>query len=135
MNWVELLKFGVPGGFLASIIGWLASRRSRKAQSDLEEHNIYKEMYNDIKESIREQKAEYAKVHARLGQLERAVHRVHGCEHFHNCPVKHELLRAAKHNNRGKGDGRASDKRARAPNSDDRTAEQGGSDDDPDANE
>ncbi|MGL5894834.1 MAG: hypothetical protein ACRCZM_09525 [Bacteroidales bacterium] len=92
-----LLMFALPSGFIGSIIGWLTSRRSRVAQTNKEEHDIYKQMYNDVKESVRQQKKEYEEIYARLAQLERAVRSIQGCEHYHACPVKRELRSSTQH--------------------------------------
>lgn len=107
MEWLELLKWLLPSGCIVTLCGYILRRRVNQAQRKKEVESIYKTMYEETKKSmldlmkeIKQLKEEQTKrdeenrkLYRAISRLERAVSLVSTCEHYDDCPVKHELYR------------------------------------------
>lgn len=107
VEWLELLKWLLPSGCIVTLCGYILRRRVNQAQRRREVESIYKTMYEETKKSmldlmkeIKQLKEEQTKrdeenrkLYRAISRLERAVSLVSTCQHYDDCPVKHELYR------------------------------------------
>ena len=85
--WMYLL----PSGFIASLLTWLVSRKRERLKDVREEHSVYRELYEDLKELIRKQSIEHGKLRRKIYRLERAMEEVYHCRYRAHCPLLREL--------------------------------------------
>jgi len=94
MDWniiLDILKWLIPVGGFGSIAGWFINRTERELKRIRESHDAYKVMYEDLRETVKEDINEKKKLRTTIGRLERALSRMYGCRYFPNCPVNIEL--------------------------------------------
>ena len=85
--WMYLL----PSGFIASLLTWLVNRRREGLKDIKEEHSVYRELYEDLRELIRKQSIEHGKLRRKIYRLERAMEEVYHCRYRADCPLLRKL--------------------------------------------
>ncbi|MGL5786627.1 MAG: hypothetical protein ACRCX4_07420 [Bacteroidales bacterium] len=85
--WMYLL----PSGFIASLLTWLVNRRRERLKDIKEEHTVYRELYEDLRELIRKQSVEHGKLRRKIYRLERAMEEVYHCRYRAHCPLLRKL--------------------------------------------
>lgn len=106
MEWntvLEILRWILPIGGFGSIAGWLFNRTERELKRIRDSHDAYKVMYDDVKETLKEDINEKQELRKTIASLQRAVNKVFSCRHFADCPVNHELLHNKTSNSKPQG--------------------------------
>ncbi|MGL5787522.1 MAG: hypothetical protein ACRCX4_11990 [Bacteroidales bacterium] len=85
--WMYLL----PSGFIASLLTWLVNRRRERLKDIKEEHTVYRELYEDLRELIRKQGIEHGKLRRKIYQMERCFEEIGRCSRRNYCPVRRQL--------------------------------------------
>ncbi|MDY6122088.1 MAG: hypothetical protein SPI72_03305 [Porphyromonas sp.] len=96
---LDLLMALLPSGGLGIFLGWLVSAKLRKARTDEEISNIYKNLYDSIKETVTAQSDEITTLqetmldlqhrHMRLMQI---VNQARICRYWSDhCPIRRQL--------------------------------------------
>ncbi|MGL5772657.1 MAG: hypothetical protein ACRCX1_07770 [Bacteroidales bacterium] len=85
--WMYLL----PSGFIASLLSWLINRRRERLKDLKDEHTVYRELYEDLKELIRNQDIEHGKLRRKIYRLERITERISDCRYRNQCPLVQQL--------------------------------------------
>ncbi|MGL5319157.1 MAG: hypothetical protein ACRC9Q_10790, partial [Bacteroidales bacterium] len=62
--------------------------RKRERLKDIrEEHSVYRELYEDLRELIKKQSIEHGKLRTKIYRLERAFEEIHHCVYRRHCPL------------------------------------------------
>lgn len=144
MEWLELLRWLLPGGCIVTLCGYILQRKVHRAQQKKEVESIYKTMYEETKESmlalmeeIKELRNEQTKrdeenrkLYRAISRLERAVSLISTCRHYDDCPVRDELYRQ-KNNDKQHVVRQSEDKRTAATGTDRNTTIKGDTVDSP----
>lgn len=96
---LDLLMTVLPSGGLGVLLGWLVSAKLRKARTEEEISNIYKNLYESLKETVTDQNEEITTLqettldlqnkHLRLMQM---VNQARICRYWGNhCPIRRQL--------------------------------------------
>lgn len=72
-------------------VAWLVQKQVRRAKTNRDVHNVYKEMYDDIGKTLIELQNENKKLSKAVGRLERAISKALTCRYYNACPVRSEL--------------------------------------------
>lgn len=100
-----IIQWLIPSGSLATVIIWLTNKVIRNARTDKEVHDIYKKMYDEVKETLltltksnKELRNEVIILTEANSQLQRAVcglkrtlSKITKCQHYASCPIRDEL--------------------------------------------
>ena len=88
---IDILKWLLPTGGFGSVVLWLFNRTNRELKLIKESHDVYKVMYEDIKQTLEDEIEEKRQLRKALGRFERAISKVFKCKYYPNCPVDIEL--------------------------------------------
>lgn len=91
MGVLEILLTAVPSGFLGSIVGWFVNRKLHKAKSLQEQQMIYKQLYEDIQETLKQVIDEKKEIIDAFNGLQAAIYAIGVCRYAHQCPVTVKL--------------------------------------------
>lgn len=108
----SILQWLLPGGGMGAVMIWITSRKLRTIRVAKEEHDTYKQMYQDVSNTLLEFRTDYERLQKSINKLERAISKAHGCHYRDICPI----LRSELQNNekpRGKPGG--TNKQVRQP--------------------
>lgn len=88
---IEILKYCLPSGFIASLLTWLVNRKLYKARSVKEEHDIYKVMYENLQDTILTLQENYNDLNIKFSQVIRTLGKTPSCRYYTSCPIRDEL--------------------------------------------
>lgn len=95
IHWItEILQWLVPVGSAGTLLGWIFFRDLRKARHAKEKNDIYKEMYDNIRETLIELQNENKRLYRAVRQLNTTIQKATGCVHYHDCPLRDELQKS-----------------------------------------
>lgn len=95
MDWnilLEILQWLIPVGGFGSVAAWLTNRTERELKLIRNSHDAYKAMYEDLKETVKEDIQEKKELRNNISLLEKALSRIFNCRYYPDCPVNRELL-------------------------------------------
>lgn len=92
---MNILQWLIPSGALGSVFVYLTNKTLRNLRTAKEFHDTYKDMYDDLRNTMLEIQGDNRKLQRAVSRLERAVSKVNTCRHYPNCPVNIELQQAA----------------------------------------
>lgn len=92
-TFTTLLQWLIPSGGLGAIVVWLLSKTLRKIRTTKEIHDTYKQLYENIKETLVDLQDENKKLYKAVSKLERTISHASTCRYYTDCPIRHELLR------------------------------------------
>lgn len=99
----NLLQWLIPSGGLGAVVVWLTNKTLRNLRTSKEVHDTYKQMYQDVQQTLIDIQDENKKLYRVISRLERAVSKVPLCRHYPNCPVNIELQQHQASDSKPKG--------------------------------
>lgn len=87
----SILQWGLPSGFIASLLTWLVNRKLHRAKSLQEQQMIYKKLYEDIQSTLNQVVDEKRDLLDAFSKLQSAVYTIGVCKYAHQCPVTVKL--------------------------------------------
>lgn len=130
MNWnvvLQILAVVIPSGGLIALLSWIESRRARQAETDKVSHEAYRDMYNDLSQTLIDLQKENERLYRAVRDLNRTIQKAVTCPHYADCPIRDSLQDR-------ETDIRPS-RRKPAPRSSDTGCPQGSGDAEPDASD
>lgn len=88
---LDIMKWLLPTGCLGSVVAWLINRTNHELRQIKESHDVYKAMYEDLKNTLQDEIEEKKQLRRAVGRFERAISKVFNCKYYPNCPVNIEL--------------------------------------------
>lgn len=88
MDVLELLKYCLPSGFLASMVTWLVNKKLYHTRTGKEVHDIYKTMYEDLNETIINQQKQTNELRKTLSKLQQILVSASSCKYYPRCPMR-----------------------------------------------
>ncbi|MGL5317523.1 MAG: hypothetical protein ACRC9Q_02315, partial [Bacteroidales bacterium] len=67
----EIWMYLLPSGFIASLLTYWVNRKRERLKDIREEHSVYRELYEDLRELIKKQSIEHGKLRTKIYRLER----------------------------------------------------------------
>lgn len=92
MDILALLQWLIPSGGVGLLLGWLTSGRIRRARSRREEHDTYMHMYDDTQQTLLKLSHDNHDMLMRVARLEATLAKAYNCKHWHQCPMRRELM-------------------------------------------
>jgi hypothetical protein len=90
---IDIAQWLIPSGGLGAALAWLFSRTLRQIRTTREVHDTYKQLYENIQETLVDLQDENKKLYRAVSKLERAISRAAACRYYADCPIGRELLR------------------------------------------
>lgn len=83
----SILQWLLPSGGMGAVMIWITSRKLRTIRVAKEEHDTYKQMYEDVSNTLLEFRSDYERLQKSINKLERAISKAHGCHYRDICPI------------------------------------------------
>lgn len=93
MDWLALITYSLPSGFLFTIITAVASRELYKAKKEQGSVDALKEVITDLSEMLKQQSDENKKLFIQCTLFRRANAKCNDCRYVSICPSLAELRR------------------------------------------
>lgn len=90
-QFLSLLQWLLPSGGIGMLLAWLTSRTIRRSREDQAQHDAYRTMYGELRETLIQLNNDNQQLYMEVAHLKRALLRVHTCTHLRTCPVRREL--------------------------------------------
>ncbi|MEG2555530.1 MAG: hypothetical protein RSA53_05490 [Odoribacter sp.] len=90
MDWMALVQWGLPSGFVCALVSWFAGRK----RSKIEDNRSANDAYENLLDTLNRQSDDIQKLYNELGYIRRAIEKRNVCRYLANCPVDVELRRA-----------------------------------------
>lgn len=87
---LDLLRWAAPMGLGGTVV-WLVSRDVRRASAARQVHDTYKQMYEDVSQTLTELRTDYDRIYTICTRMERALSRASVCRYWPQCPIRDEL--------------------------------------------
>lgn len=88
---LDILKWLVPAGGISVLLTWLTSRRIRRSQADKTTHEVYRQMYEELRATMITLNDSNRQLQIQVARMERLVLRAPTCTHYASCPIRREL--------------------------------------------
>lgn len=96
---LEILMYLLPAGGLGSVLTWLVATRVRRARTDRETSNIYQELYDGLRQTVKDQNYEIKNQQEQILRLQQqqmrllqVVNQARICRYWGNsCPIHRQL--------------------------------------------
>lgn len=87
----EVIIWCFTSGALSAVVTWFISRKQNRAKASKEVESIYKEMLDDVKDTLNKLSKDYNELYYMQLATQKAVAQSGACAHIAICPVRHEL--------------------------------------------
>lgn len=91
---IQVLQWVVPSGIAGSFWAWLRHRENNKVLAAKERSDAYKEMYDNLSETLIDLQNENIKLYKAVRELNRTIQRASTCRHYADCPIRGELQKS-----------------------------------------
>lgn len=89
----EVIIWCFTSGTLTAVVTWFISRKQNRAKASKGVEFIYKEMLDDVKDTLNKLSKDYNELYDMQLATQKAVAQSGVCTHIAICPVRHELRR------------------------------------------
>jgi hypothetical protein len=90
---IDIAQWLIPSGGLGAALAWFFSKTLRQIRTTREVHDTYKQLYENIQETLVDLQDENKKLYRAVSKLERAISKASSCRYYADCPIGRELLR------------------------------------------
>lgn len=90
----QILQWLLPSGFIGSLWVWLRHRENRKVLAAKERNDTYKEMYDNLSDTIIDLQNENIKLYKAVRELNSTIQRASTCKYYVDCPIRNELQKS-----------------------------------------
>lgn len=89
----EVIIWCFTSGTISAVVTWFIGRKQNRAKASKEVESIYKEMLDDVKDTLNKLSKDYNELYDMQLATQKAVAQSGVCTHIAICPVRHELRR------------------------------------------
>lgn len=90
----QILQWLIPSGFIGSFWVWLKHKENRKILAAKERNDVYKEMYDNLSETLIELQNENIKLYDAVRELNSTIQSASTCKHYADCPIRSKLQKS-----------------------------------------
>lgn len=91
---IQILQLIVPPGIVGSFWAWWKHRENKKVLAAKERNDTYKEMYDNLSDTLIDLQNENIKLYKAVRELNRTIQKASTCKHYGNCPIRRELQKS-----------------------------------------
>lgn len=88
---MQLLELLFGPGCIAAFWVWIKTRENRKALASKERDDTYKQMYDNLSDTLLDLQNENIKLYKAVRLLNRTIQKATTCVHYSVCPLRDEL--------------------------------------------
>ena len=92
---LQILQFLFPPSCIAVFWTWMKNKENRKATQARERNDTYKQMYDNLSETLLDLQNENITLYKAVRELNRTLQKATACLHYDICPIRAELQKSS----------------------------------------
>lgn len=88
---LQVLNFLFTPGCVTALLVWIKTKDNRKAAASKERNDAYKQMYDNLSDTLLDLQNENIKLYKAVRDLNRTIQKAVACPHYRDCPMRGEL--------------------------------------------